>query len=236
MPVIGFLSSRSPGESAGVVAAAWPLPVHASAELEARHSAAVDYDNGKLDGVVTAWRTRRWTPVNSGELAALGESLADIGDPVAHTFAEQLRPLRPIDADAIQARLEFRNNNPAASAALLERVFIAGRKDPWPSVDLFGRALDIATILSKQRAYAGPLFRALGKPFAAGQWNDTRRYDRALVAIDMEGCGPHAVAALRALEPWTVWNEAMLKARVRCLGAKGDYEEWRASEPAPLVR
>src|SRR5439155_6310770 len=107
------------------------LPAQPSAELEARHSAAVDYDNGKLDGVVTAWRTRRWTPVNSGELAALGESLADIGDPVAHRFAEQLRPLRPIDADTIQARLEFRNNNPAVSAALLERVFIAARKDPW---------------------------------------------------------------------------------------------------------
>src|SRR5207244_10026617 len=109
-------------------------------------------------------------------------------------------------------------------------------KDPWPSVDLFGRALDIATILSKQRAYAAPLFNALEQPFAAGQWNDTRRQDRALVAIDMEGCGPHAIAALRALEPWTVWNDAMLKARVRCLGAKDDYEEWRASEPAPLSR
>jgi spermidine synthase len=210
------------------------LPAHPSAELEARHGAAVNYDDGKLDAVVTAWRTRRWTPVNSGELAALGESLADIGDPVAHTFAEQLRTLRPIDADAIEARLEFRSNHPAASAALLERLFVAGRKDPWPSVDLFGRALDIATILSKQRAYAAPLFRALETPFAAGQWNDTRRYYRALVGIDMEGCGPHAVAALRALEPWTLWNEAMLKARARCLGAKNDYEEWRASEPAPL--
>src|SRR4029077_9012953 len=101
--------------------------------------------------------------------------------------ADHLRPLRPIDADAIEARLEFRDNHPAASAALLERVFAAGRKDPWPSVDLFGRALDIATILSKQRAYAAPLFRALETPFAAGQWNDTRRYYRPLAGIAMEG-------------------------------------------------
>ena len=210
------------------------LPSNASPELEARHNAAVDYDNSRLDAVVTAWRTRHWRPVNSGELAELGESLADIGDAQAHGFAEQLRPLRPIDADAIEARLAFRNNQPAASAALLERLFVAARNDPWPTVDLFGRALDIATILSKQRAFAAPLFRALERPFAAGQWNDARRQDRALIGIDMEGCGPHATAALRALEPWTAWTETMLKARAKCLGAQHDYDVFMQSEPTPL--
>ena len=210
------------------------LPANPTAELQARHQAAVDYDNGRLDSVMVAWRTHHWTPVNSGELALLGESLADIGDSAAMTFAEQLRPLRPIDADAIEARLRFRNNDPAASAALLARVFTASRNDPWPTVDLVGRSFDIAAILSKQREYAAPLFRALERPFAAGQWNDARRQTRALIALDMEGCGPHAIAALRALEPWPVWSEQMLKAREKCLGAKDDYDEWRASEPAPL--
>ena len=213
------------------------LPAHASPELQARHKAAADYDDGHLVDVVNAWRAHRWTPVNSGELAELGESFADAGDNVAAVFAEQLRPLRPIDADAIEARLQFRRNNHPASAALLQRVFVAERRDPWPSVDLAGRALDIATILANQRAYAAPLFQALAQPFAAGQWNDVRRQYRALIGIDMEGCGPHAAAALRALEPWPPWNEQMLKARVRCYGtaaARDDLEDFRRSEPAPL--
>jgi hypothetical protein len=201
------------------------------------HKAAVDYENGRLWDVVNAWRLERWAPVNSGELALLGESLADAGDSQAMVFAEQLRPLRPIDADAIEARLQFRRNNHAASSALLQRAFVGMRHNPWPTVDLAGRSLDIAVLLAQQHAYAAPLFQALEQPFAAGQWNDVRRQDRALIAIDMEGCGPHAVAALRALEPWPVWSEPMLEARVRCYGtpaARHDLAEWRASEPAPL--
>jgi spermidine synthase/MFS family permease len=202
-----------------------------------RHKAAVDYENGHLWDVVNAWRLHPWMPVNSGELAVLGESLADAGDNLAIVFAEQLRPLRPIDADAIEARLQFRRNNHAASSALLQRAFAGMRHNPWPTVDLAGRSLDIAVLLAQQRAYAAPLFHALDQPFAAGQWNDVRRQDRALIAIDMEGCGPHAVAALRALEPWPVWTESMLEARVRCYGtpaSRDDLAEWRASEPAPL--
>jgi spermidine synthase len=203
----------------------------------ARHKAAVDYENGHLMDVVNAWRAMRWAPVNSGELVELGESLADAGDDAAAAFAEQLRPLRPIDADAIEARLQFRRSNHAASSALLQRVFAAARREPWASVDLLGRSLDIAVILSKQRPYAAPLFRALEQPFAAGQWNDTRRQERAQIGADMEGCGPHTVAALRALEPWAVWEEPMLRQRAKCYGtreAREDLEEFRRSEPEPL--
>ncbi|HEV2722105.1 MAG TPA: fused MFS/spermidine synthase, partial [Thermoanaerobaculia bacterium] len=232
-PVVGIDWNRYDAERATF---AWlnALPSRPTAELQARHQAAVDYDNGRLGNVAAAWRANRWTPVNSGELAALGESLSDAGDPAAARFAEVLRPLRPVDADVIEARLAFRNNVAALTVPLLVRAFAAARSDPWPTVDLFGRALDIATILSKQHAYALPLFRALEKPFAAGQWSDARRSDRALIAIDLEGCGPHAAAALRALEPWPPWESTMLKARADCLGAAKDYEEFKRSEPAPL--
>ncbi|HKS26051.1 MAG TPA: fused MFS/spermidine synthase [Thermoanaerobaculia bacterium] len=210
------------------------LPAQTTAELQARHNASVDFDNARLDNVAAAWRAHRWTPVNSGELAAIGDSLADGGDDAAIAFAERLRPLRPIDADAIEARLAFRKGNHALSAALCEKVFTASRSNPWPTVDLVGRTLDVANVLGQQHAFSAPLVRALEKPFAAGQWNDTRRGYRAQIAIDMEGCGPHAIAALRALEPWPPWDETMLKARADCLGKKGDLEEFRRSEPAPL--
>jgi hypothetical protein len=204
-----------------------------------RHQAALDYENGHLMDVVNAWRAAPWSPVNSGELVELGESLADAGDDAAAAFAEQLRPLRPIDADAIEARLQFRRNHHAASAALLQRVFVAARHEPWASVDLLGRSLDVAVILSKQRPYAAPLFRALEQPFAAGQWNDVRRQERALIGADMEGCGPHTIAALRTLEPWPVWEEPLLRQRAKCYGtreAREDLEEFTNSEPEALRR
>ncbi|HEY6141192.1 MAG TPA: fused MFS/spermidine synthase [Thermoanaerobaculia bacterium] len=210
------------------------LPAQTTAELQARHNAAVDYDNAHLDNVAAAWRAHRWMPVNSGELAAIGDSLADAADDTAIAFAERLRPLRPIDADAIEARLAFRKNNHAVSAALCRKVFAAARRDPWPTVDLLGRTLDIANALGAQRALAAPLFGALEKPFAAGQWNDSRLGYRVQIALNVEGCGPHTIAALRALEPWPPWYEAMLKARADCLGKKNDLEEFRQSEPTPL--
>jgi spermidine synthase len=221
------------------------LPPNPSAALQARHQAAIDYDDEKRPPVVTAWRAQRWTPVNSGELAALGDALADAGDDAAAGFAEQLRPLRPIDADAIEARLELRKGHTAAAAALLERVFLACRRDPWPTHDLIGRSLDLATSLAKQRPFTATMFAALETPFAAGQWNDARRTYRALIALDMEGCGPRAIAAIRALEPWPPWNEAMLKMRVNCYAsanlhdlaakARRDYAAYKAAEPEALT-
>ena len=210
------------------------LPAQPSAELQARHNAAVDYDSARLDSVAAAWRAHRWMPVNSGELAAIGDALADTADDTAIAFAERLRPLRPIDADAIEARLAFRKNNHVVSAALCQKVFAAARRDPWATVDLFGRTLDVANVLGAQQAFAAPLFAALETPFAAGQWNDARRGYRVQIAVKMEGCGPHTIAALRALEPWPPWYEAMLKARADCLGKKSELEELRQSEPTPL--
>jgi spermidine synthase len=210
------------------------LPAQPAAELQARHKAAADYDAGQLAAVGAAWRAQRWTPVNSGELAAIGDALADDADDTAIAFAERLRPLRPIDADAIEARLAFRKSNHAVSAALCQKVFAAARSDPWATSDLIGRTLDVANVLATQHAFAAPLFAALETPFAAGQWNDSRRSYRVQIAIKMEGCGPHSIAALRALEPWPPWYESMLKARADCLGKKDAYEQWRASEPVPL--
>jgi spermidine synthase/MFS family permease len=210
------------------------LPAQATAELQARHKAAADFDAGNLGAAAEGWRAHRWMPVNSGELAALGDSLADVADDTAISFAERLRPLRPVDADAIEAHLAFRKSRHAAAAALLQRAFIALRRDPWATVDVADRALETANILGKQREFAAPLFRALEKPFTAGQRNDTRLNYRAQIALNMEGCGPHTIAALRALEPWPPWYEAALKARADCLGKKDELEEFRASEPAPL--
>jgi spermidine synthase len=216
-----------------------------TAEDQARHRAAVQYENGDLARVLTDWRTRAWAPVNAGELMMLAESLADGSSGAAAAYAEQLRPLQMTDADMVVARLRFREGKLDEAAAALERAFLRSRADPWPTVDAVGRALDLALTLAKNHAYARRMYVALEKPFAAGQWNDTRRYYRAMIAHEMEGCGPHTVQALRALEPWPPWRRDILLLRRNCYDtamlstlaerARRDLADFASAETVPLI-
>ncbi len=217
----------------------------ASAEDQARHRAAAQYNKGTLGTVVTEWRTHPWPPVNSDELVMLAESLADSSSDAAGAYAEQLRPWEPTDADAVLARLRFRQGKIDEAAALLERVFMSCRVDAWPTTDLMGRSFELALSVAKSHAYSGRMLRALDKPFAAGQWEDNRKFYRALIAKEMEGCGPHTIAALRALEPWPPWQRDALELRRRCYQsallhdlarrARSDYDDFVAAERIPLL-
>ena len=180
-------------------------------------------------------------PVNSGEAALVAEALADAGDQRAEPLVKQLSTT---EADAILAKLRYRQSRLNESAALLRQAFLACRRDAWPSQDLIGRSLDLASNLAHMRAYAGPLYDALEQPFAAGQWNDIRKYYRMTIAHDLEDCGPRTVRALKALEPWPFWNESALKIRRDCYAstmaplagrAKRDYDDYYAAEPLPFA-
>ena len=220
------------------------LPANPSTELLARHRMAELWNKGEVAAALQQWRTLPFPPTNSRELAAIGESLASGGSDAAWAYAEQLRPWEPVDADAIQAQLAFRLRRFDEAAMLLERAFTTYRRDPWPTVDLLGRTLDVAVELAKTKPYALRMYRALEQPFAAGQWNDARRYYRAVIARNFAGCGPQTVAALRALEPWPPWKEPVLVARRDCYAsamderlaetARSEWEEWQAAEPMPV--
>jgi spermidine synthase len=209
-------------------------------EDRARHNAADAYSKSELGNVLPEFK-----PVNSNDLVMLAESLANRGDDAAVAYAEQLRVWQPTDADAVLARLRFQQNRLDEAATLLERVFARGRIDPWPNVDTFGRSLDIAMMLASKYPYAARMYRALEHPFAAGQWEDTRKIDRALISKEVEGCGPHTIAAIRQLEPWVPWRKDLLKLRVDCYGtamledlharAQRDLEAFVSAEPPPLL-
>lgn len=213
----------------------------APAEDQSRRRVATNADN--LPQAAAEWRARPFTPVNSGELALLAEALADSGSEAAEPFAEQLRRYEPTDADAILAKLRYRQSRLNESAALLARVFVECRRDPWPTVDLIGRSLDLASNLAHMRSYSAQLLNAVEQPFAAGQWEDTRKYYRFTMAHDLDGCGAQTLRALRDLEPWPVWNEWALKTRRDCYRtamsplaerAERDYDAFRKTEPLPF--
>src|SRR5439155_2007575 len=215
-----------------------------SEELRARQRAAKHFEDGALAQVVSEWRAHPFPTVNSGELTMIAESLADAGSNAAEAYAEQLRPLRPVDADNILARLRFRQSRLPECAALLTRAFKNARATAWETVDTMQRALDVAAQVAKTHAYAAPLLDAVDRPFASGQWNDLRSEDRVWIANELQSCGPRTVAALHAMEPWPPWNAEMLKLRRDCYQsvldpaahrAQREYEEFIDAEPVPLV-
>jgi len=214
-------------------------------EDQARRRAAEHYDRGELGQTLTEWRAHPWPPVNTAELVMLAESLADGGSNAAAPYADQLRPWEATDADAVLARLQFRQGKFDGAAASLERVFVASRHDPWPTVALIGRSLDLAMNVSRNHTYAPRMFRALEGPFAAGQWEDMRKFYRAMIASEMEGCGPHTVQALREMEPWPPWRKELLTLRRDCYDkgmmpalakrAARDLADFVSAEPRPLL-
>ena len=219
------------------------VPPAAPPEDQARHRAAGDEDN--LAQALAEWRARPFTPIHPGERALLGEALADDGSDAAEAYANELRKTDPIDADAILARLRFRQSRIDDSVTLLERVFVGCRRDPWPTVSLIGRSLDLANEIATIHPYGAILVRSLEQPFAAGQWNDARRIYRVTMAHEQEGCGPTTLRALRELEPWTVWRADILKIRRDCYAtsqsdlaprAKEDYARYSNAEPMPFNR
>ena len=207
----------------------------------ARHVAAESYSHGELANV----NVSAFTPVNSGDLVMVAESLAENGNEDAVSYASQLRAWEPADADAVLAKLRFRQEKIDEAAALLERVFSECRSDAWPNVDTIGRSLDLALLVANTHAYAARMFHALDRPFAAGQWEDARKINRTLIANEMEGCGPHTIAALRQLEPWPPWRRDILKLRADCYGsamlvdlqkrAQRDLDAFVSAEPRPLL-
>lgn len=221
-------------------------PRNPSPDDLSRHRAAGYYGDGALTSVFNEWRAHKWQPVNSAELVMIGEALADAGSEDAAAYAERLRVWQPVDADAIMARLRVRQGRVAEAVVLLEHVFIACRRDPWPTVDLIGRSLDLALNAAReQHRYAAQLFNSMSQPFAAGLWNDTRRFYLVLLAKEIQGCGPATTDKLRALEPWPPWRKDLLQLRRDCYQsammsdlatrAKREWEEFVAAEPAQLM-
>jgi spermidine synthase len=221
------------------------LPAKKSPELQARRRAHTSWDSGSLHDVFVAHTTTPFDPVNSSDLAMLAEAYADEGEDRALPYIEALRATHPIDADAVTARLLYRQAKPEEATAALVRALGAYHSNPWPTVDLMHRAFDLIPLLSRQQRNALPLLAQLERPFAASQWDETRRMRRVFVARQSLGCSARTLAALHALEPWPPWHKGFLQLRLDCYrtsmsrraaDAERDYMDFLVNEPERLVR
>ena len=176
----------------------------------------------------------------------LAESLADAGSESAAAYAEQLRPFAPADADFVLARLRYRQQRIPECASALRRALLTMRRNPWETVDALGRTLDVARNLTRDRRLVPAIIDALSQPYAAGQWEDIRRWYLAIILRESEACTPRTIRAIRAMEPWPPWQKDFLTMRRDCyatvmLGdlkrrADDDLEVFTSAEPAALLK
>ena len=208
----------------------YQLPVKISTDLYVRRRAALSYDKGNLADVVAAWREHPFAPVNSAELRMLGESLANVGDPGALRFATALRPLAPIDATAIVARLAYRQGNLPLAAQLVSSTFAEYRHNAWPNVELMRRAIELPPLLAKTRPLAPAMAATFDQPWSAGQWEEERRLRRILLDREIFGCAASTMSALHAVEPWPPWREDILRIRRDCYASAHDSRAGKAQQ------
>ena len=185
-----------------------------------------------------------WQPLNSEELVAVAFTLAEAGDAAAEELIEYHRQWQPLEADAVTARLRLRQKRYAEAAQALSRAFTGYRTNPWPLPVVMAYSLDTALELANDKAAAPVVYQALSEPFAAGQWADHRRIVALAVAEKTGGCGPEAIRALQAFEPYPLWRPEALRMRADCYTRAGlplaeqarrDYQEFLNAQPPRLL-
>jgi hypothetical protein len=151
----------------------------------------------------------------------LAEALAWKGDDAVLPLLERHAKDYPIEADVIRARYEYAKGRRAEAVSLLERSFVAYRKDPWPSPVIMQRSLELAREIGQSApADAKRLFVALEMPFSVLVAETSRRnvrVDLAEVLPEENAC----IAAFAAMEPHPTWDERILNLRRDC------YAKWR---------
>lgn len=208
-----------------------PIDVEGQADPErrTRASAEAQYVEDKLDGALYSWsRLRRQAPMDLLELVLMAEILADAKSEAALPFINKLRGYQPVEADAVLARLRFRQGRWAEAGETLARAFEGYRADPWPLESVMRRALRLSAKIAAQDRGAGErLFAALERPFAVYRSEEERLGVRLQLAqfLDFRA---RCQEALRGLEPNVPWQRGVLALRAKCYDDNGDPRKERA--------
>jgi spermidine synthase len=184
-------------------------------------------------------------PSNLGSIASMALSAAKSGDPRALEAATFIARHQPIEGAYIVAALRTKQGRHDEATELLRRVFVNYRKTAWPDQNLMEGAFELAVELARtDPRRARVLFDALAKPFAALQHENSRRFARIIIAPLFEQCGPNAIQALQAVEPYPLWQRQILTIRANCYALAGldsapeawdDLERFNEAEQGNVV-
>jgi spermidine synthase len=208
--------------------------------LKHRLHARDAYIKDDLPEARASWLAQSDEPKEPMDLAMVSEVLADVGDPRARAYIDQLRALQPVEAAALSARFAARRGDPREAGERLIAAFRAYRQHPWAHRKLLGRTIDLAVELTaKYPELVEAVFDALGEPFAAHALQSARLRARAIIGL-REGEERLCVAALAPMEPYVPWQRDLLERRAACYArvgyplaaqARADLDAFRRNAP-----
>ena len=193
------------------------LPASPPAGERQRQLAFVQYfQSGNAAGARHAWEQQAESGRDLTDARLLAGIEADSGSEAAMPWIERIRAHEPAEADALVARLRFRQDRVAEAVVALQSAFTGFRADPWPTQGAMQTALTLATsIAAKDPSASGVLVDALAQPFAVHAAN----VQRLAVAADLArrvNFAARCVATLAPFEPYPLWNEPFLTLRRDC--------------------
>src|SRR5262249_17983382 len=158
--------------------------------------------------------------------------------------AESLRAVSQIEADIVLARLSVRQKKYAEAADLLERAFVAHRKDPWPLPELMAHAMRLPVeVAEKDRALGARMYEVMKQPFAVHCLDESRQnvVIELALRVDMKRL---CVEALAPFERFPSWKRDFLAGRLDCYKMTGsplveraarDLRDFLREEPLPFA-
>jgi hypothetical protein len=201
------------------------------------------YLQGDFRTAAASWHGLQREPKSAAELSVTAELLVFAGDEQATPLLDRLRERAPVDAGILRAYLRQAQGKPEEAAEALGQALVAARTDPWATRRLMEGALDLASVLARQKATTAPgLLRAVEQPFAVGLADEKRALTRVELA-ERSGDPAACLGALGALEPYPPHGAALLRFRLECYrragdaraaAAQRDLEEVLGRAPMPL--
>ncbi len=206
------------------------------------------YAKDDLAGACENWKHLGRQPHNPIELTMVAECLADQGNEAALAYIDQLRAIGPTEAEAIRARLLWRQNRTDEARVTMAEVIAALHADPWPMQALITRTINLAVDLveaDKTGSSGTAIYDALQKPFAVYNSEEVRMFALIRVGINLDRglTGEHLLRSLAAAEPHTPWNWGFLKIRSTCYtalqhplaaDAQSDLVDFLVAEPGRM--
>jgi spermidine synthase len=179
------------------------------------------YVKDDLSDALQYWKRIGREPHGLIELVMVAEILAEDGDPAALPYIRQIQETNHAEAQAIEARLLWNQEHFEEAAAMAASALEAFRTDPWPLCDLITRTVALASKIAaddKEGAVAQMLFRALEKPFAVYNMDESRLMALFRIGMDIDhGHGSdYTLRGIQQAEPYVPWQLNFLKVRSAC--------------------